>query len=61
MTETLTIKLTKEEMQKLDRTWKRHDLCMNRSQYVRLAINTLAGEEILKIKLAQLEAKENEN
>jgi len=47
-TETLTIKLTSQEMQKLDRAWKRHETSMNRSQYVRTAINTLAAEEICK-------------
>lgn len=47
--ETLSIKLTKEEMKKLDKAWKRDETSMNRSQYVRTAINAYAAETICKV------------
>lgn len=47
--ETLSIKLTRDEMRKLDRAWKKHETSMNRSQYVRTAINAYAAETICKV------------
>lgn len=45
-TETLAVKFSQEELQKIDRLWKDTDNLRNRSQFVRAAINNYAGREI---------------
>lgn len=50
MTETLrtivTITLTKEQLESLNRVWKKHPYAFNRSEFIREAINAYAGEQI---------------
>jgi len=50
-TETLAIKISSEEMIEIDRTWKRMDNIPNRSQFVKLAINSYSGEDICKTRI----------
>ena len=46
--ETIGIRLSKQELSKLNRAWKQTDDCINRSQYIRQAINAYAGEVIFE-------------
>lgn len=45
-TEAIIIKLSKPELEKLDKAWKRDEMSMNRSQFVKAAINAYADETI---------------
>lgn len=47
---TITIRLTLEEVKRLDEVWKYTPGFTNRTQYVREAINAYAGEPILLTK-----------
>lgn len=62
LTRTITIKFTPAEMQRIDKLWKSTDDLMNRSEFIRTAINAYAGEPILLTKKCwqqrELEVKE---
>lgn len=44
----LTFQVTRQENERLNRVWKQADNCLNRSQYIRKAINAYAGEVIFE-------------
>lgn len=48
-TESVMIKLSKPELERLDKAWKRDEASMNRSQFVKAAINAYAAETICKV------------
>lgn len=48
-TETLAVKFSQVELQKIDRLWKDTDDLRNRSQFVRAAINSYAGKAICTV------------
>lgn len=48
-TESVIIKLSKPELERLDKAWKRDETSMNRSQFVKAAINAYAAETICTV------------
>lgn len=42
--------VTPYQAMKFDRAWKQRDDCMNRSQFIKMAINAYAGEDIFEVK-----------
>ena len=47
--EVVSIKLSKTELEKLNKAWKRDEQSMNRSQFMKTAINTYAAETIFEM------------
>ena len=47
--EIVSIKMSKSELDKLNKAWKRDDMSMNRTQFLKAAINTYAKETIFKV------------
>jgi len=54
-TETLAVKISPQEMSNLDKAWKKLDGFQNRSQFVKAAINHLAGETVCETKHSKKE------
>lgn len=50
LTRTITIKFTPAEMQRIDKLWKSTDDLMNRSEFIRAAINAYAGEQVVTVR-----------
>lgn len=50
LTRTITIKFTPAEMQRIDKLWKSTDDLMNRSEFIRTAINAYAGEQVVNVR-----------
>lgn len=47
---TFTVTLTKSQLEQLESAWKKHPYALNRSDFIREAINAYAGMQIFPTK-----------